>query len=235
MSDEAGDQAPEPLHWRVREQLYQGIAHDLRGTLMAIQLSAEDLDFESTSNSQQLTQEIHHAVARAKALVNDLTRLAQSDPRPLAMNVHALIEQRQRQLRRMLAPNSRLQLDLAADSPEAHVDRALFDQLLFGAFNLVSAILEEAHTLTIFTARVESERLRHVSPSEPAQLLIGICAAGARDWARCDAARRLNLSDPQAPDINALLGLAEKARVRVLADGGLVAPRQVWLAVPCCG
>src|SRR5688572_10106360 len=161
------------------DQLCQSIAHDLRGVLMAIQLSAEELTTPG-SRDMELQAEILAAIERETQLASELTTLA----RPTAghselFDVVLLIDQLQRMLRRNAPAGTVLRLELPRAPCFVVAPRMTFKHLLLTLFNRVATRLPPQSTLTIEAAA--SHELRAGEPASPdARIVVSVGGAASR-------------------------------------------------------
>src|SRR5688572_22858060 len=126
-----GEASPELV---VTDQLCQSVAHDLRGVLMAIQLSAEEM---TTPGSRAL--ELQASIERATELATELTTVARpGGGHAEVFDVSLVIDQMQRMLRRNAPAGVGLRLELARERCFVAAPRMAFKRALLTLFNRVA-------------------------------------------------------------------------------------------------
>jgi len=220
----------------VTEQLCQSVAHDLRGVLMAIQLSAEELSV-SGSAVLELQSEIQAAVERATRLVEELTALA----RPAGgysevFDVGPLLDQMQRMLRRNARPGTIVNLELATERCFVAAPRVAFKRVLLTLFNSAVSRLPPGSTLNIETAVVDDARA-----GEPANVRgrvvvsLGHGAYRASDWAGAERVATDALENQRraaGSSSEALSALVQGWDAELYCLGSPETSSQFWLSLP---
>lgn len=215
----AGEESSPQL--TVTDQLCQSIAHDLRGVLMAIQLSVEELTTPGV-RAEELQAELLAAIARATQLASELAVLA----RPTAscsevFDAGLLIDQLQRMLRRNVPVGIDLRLELSRDPCFVAAPRMTFKRVLLTLFNHVTARLRLEGPLTIRTA-ISDE-------STGARVIVSVGEeVGAQEW---DTTARVPVDARHAPGFDELCALVRRLDAELYARGDLDRSPQFWLCL----
>ena len=225
---EAADEAsPQPT---VTEQLCQSVGHDLRGVLMAIQLSAEELTTPGVS-VLELQGEIQASIERATELVSELTALAKpTGGHAEVFDVGPLIDQMQRMLRRNARPGTLVKLELARENCFVSAPRMAFKRVLLTLFNAVATRLPSRSTLAIETALVHDPDVGQPEFARSRVVVsLGDDASHARDW---PLAERVPTEGVNAPGSEELFALVQRLGADLYCRGAHETSPAFWLCLP---
>lgn len=221
-----GDESP--LQLKVTEQLCQGIAHDLRGVLMAIQLAAEELT-TSVAEVVELQGEIQASIERATRLATELSALARPTlAHSEVIDAGLLIDPMQRMLRRNVGPRTRVELELTKDACHVATPPMAFKRLLLTLFNCMARGLPTKDTLVIET------RIIDVASNEPgarARVIVSVGDVSSRR-AVWPFGKQIPEKEKSAPRWRALFALVEHLDAELYCQGSLENPSHFWLSVP---
>ena len=221
-------------HWsqepRVTDQLCQSVAHDLRGVLMAIQLSAEELIVPGT-NVAELQGEIQAAIERATALVAELTTLTRPDGgHSEVFDVSLLLDRMQNMLRRNAPSDALVRFELAGEACCLQVPRMAFKRLFLTLFNRVAARLAPKGTLTIATTVSRAPGTDDPADSGARVVVaVGSGDGSAEEWRKGTAVFAGELSSPATEE---LLTLVRRLDAELYALGSLESSSRFWLCIP---
>lgn len=224
----AGEESSPQL--TVTDQLCQSAAHDLRGILMAIQLSAEELTTPG-SRVVELQAELLASIERATQLASELATLARpTSGHSEVFDVGLLIDQMQRMLRRNTPAGAVLRLELARDPCFVAVPRMTLKRILLTLFNSVAARQPPRSTLTIETAVTPEASVG--DPESPRALVVvsvGGAASRAHDWREAIPVVGAETNAPGAEGLRALL---QRLDAELYTAGDLESSPQFWLCLP---
>lgn len=221
----AGEEASPQL--TVTDQLCQSAAHDLRGILMAIQLSAEELTTPG-SRVVELQAELLASIERATQLASELATLARpTSGHSEVFDVGLLIDQMQRMLRRNAPAGTVVRLELTRDPCFVAVPRMTLKRVLLTLFNSVAARLPPRSTLTI-----EVTPEAGGDPASPRALVVvsvGGAASRAHDFREAIPVVGAEAIAPGAAGLRALL---QRLDAELYTAGDLESSPQFWLCLP---
>ena len=223
----AEESSPQPT---VTQQLCQGVAHDLRGVLMAIQLSAEELTTPGAP-VVELQTEIQGSIERATRLVSELTALAHpTGGHSESFDVGPVIEQMQRMLRRNARSGTRVELELTRDPCFVAAPRMVFKLVLLSLFNGIAARLPPKGKLALTTAVVhEAPAGDPMSARARVVVSLGDGSSHADDWAAATLIPTASVSHPGAEE---LLSLVQRLDAELYCLGPLETSWHFWLSLP---
>ena len=224
----AGEESP--LQLTVTDQLCQSVAHDLRGLLMAIQLSTEELGTPG-ARVIELQGEILASIERATQLASELAALARpGGGHSEVFDLGPLIDQMQRMLRRNAPSGMLVRLELTRDACFVAVPRMTFKRVFLTLFNGLVARLPETSTLTIETATTSETRAGEPAGDRARVVVsVGTGVRRASDWAR---AVPVFGDEPSSSDSEGLCALLQRVDAELYGLGDLEASPHFWLCLP---
>ncbi|HEU5076593.1 MAG TPA: hypothetical protein VFU02_20530 [Polyangiaceae bacterium] len=211
----------------VTRQLCGSVAHDLRGVLMAIQLSAEELTNRG-ARVIELQSEIQTAIERATQLVSDLTTLTHpSGGHPEVFDISPEIDRMRRMLCRNAPAGALVEFELTPEACLVAAPRMDFKRVLLTLFNGVAERLSPPNVLCIETA--VSAGPGAGDPTESVVVSVGSGAARASDWTAAERIPRDRSNSPASGELGALL---LRLDAELYCQGTPSAPSHFWLLLP---